>query len=227
LKIAVICGTGPIGTKAVSILRERGHEVVAASHGSDLAGAQTLIDVAFESFDDDLLTAAAAARVRHHIALSIVGADRNPAVGHFQEKLAQEKLIEASGIPYTIVRSTQFFESIRSIAAASAEGNTIKVPVALLEPIAGDDVAAILSDVALAAPKNGIVEIAGPEKIPFREFIARYVAAVGLDPREVISEPDALFCGGRLEERSLIPRGDSRRGSITFDEWLSRTLVRL
>jgi uncharacterized protein YbjT (DUF2867 family) len=250
LKIVIIGGTGRIGSKAAGILRERGHEVVAASPDTGvntitgvglkevLDGAQAVIDVAnspsvekqpalefFETSGSNLLAAETAAGVRHHIALSIVGVDRNPAVGYFQAKLAQEKLIESSGIPYTILRSTQFFEYIRSIAGSSAEGNTVKVSTAMLQPIAAEDVAAFVSDATLAAPQNGIGEIAGPERAPILQFIARYLSAVGLDPREVISDPDALYYGGRLEEQSLVPLGEARRGDVTFNEWLRRTLV--
>ena len=228
MKIVVIGGTGLIGSKTVAILRQRGHEVVAASPDSGvntitgeglkevLAGAQTVIDLAnspsfedkavlefFETSERNLLPAEAAAGVRHHVALSIVGIDRTDN-GYFRAKVAQEKLIVASGIPYTIVRATQFLEFLRGIANSSADGNTVRLPPVLFQPIAADDVAAIVAEAALAAPRNGIVEIAGPERAPFNEIIARYLKAVG-DPREVVRDPEARYWGGRVEERSLVP----------------------
>jgi len=159
--------------------------------------------------------------VRHHVALSIVGTDRSDN-GYFRAKVAQEKLIEASGIPYTIIRSTQFMEFLGGIAASSADGNIVRISPGLFQPIAADDVAAIVAHVALAAPRNGIVEIAGPQRAPFNEIVARYLKAVG-DPREVVSDPEALYFGGRVEERSLVPLGEARLGRIGFDEWLRRS----
>jgi uncharacterized protein YbjT (DUF2867 family) len=247
MKIVVIGGTGLIGSKTVAILRQGGHEVVAASPKSGInsitgeglkeamADAQVVIDLANSpSFEDkavleffatsgrNLLAAEAAAGVRHHVALSIVGTDRTPDNGYFRAKVAQEKLIEASGIPYTIIRATQFLEFLGTIAATSADGNTIRLSPGLFQPIAADDVAAIVADVALAAPRSGIVEIAGPERAPFNEIIARYLKAVG-DPREVVSDPEARYWGGRVEERSLVPLGEARLGRIGFDEWLRRS----
>src|SRR5713226_5634447 len=206
MKIVVIGGTGLIGSKTVAILRQGGHEVVAASPGSGIntitgeglkeamAGAQVVIDLANSpSFEDkavleffatsgrNLLAAeAAAGGIRHHVALSIVGTDRSDN-GYFRAKVAQERLIETSGIPYTIIRSTQFLEFLGGIAASSADGNIVRISPGLFQPIAADDVAAIVADVALAAPRNGIVEIAGPERAPFNEIVARYLKAVG-DP---------------------------------------------
>jgi len=247
MKIVVIGGTGLIGTKTVTILRQGGHEVVAASPRSGintitgkglkeaLAGAQVVIDLAnspsfedkavlefFETSGRNLLAAEAAAGVRHHVALSIVGTDRTPDNGYFRAKVAQEKLIEASGIPYTIIRSTQFLEFLGGIAASSADGNTLRVSPGLFQPIAADDVAAIVADVALAAPANGIVEIAGPERAPFNEIIARYLKAIG-DPREVVRDPQARYFGGLVEEHSLVPLGEARHGRIGIDEWLRRS----
>jgi uncharacterized protein YbjT (DUF2867 family) len=246
MKIVVIGGTGLIGSKTVAILRQGGHEVVAASPKrgintitgeglkEGLAGAQVVIDLAnspsfedkavlefFETSGRNLLAAEAAAGVRHHVALSIVGTDRTPDNGYFRAKVAQEKLIETSGIPYTI-RSTQFLEFLGGIAASSADGNMVRISPGLFQPIAADDVAAIVADVALAAPRNGIVEIAGPERAPFNEIVARYLKAVG-DPREVVSDPEARYFGGRVEERSLVPLGEARLGRIGFDEWLRRS----
>jgi len=200
-----------------------------------MAGAHVVIDLAnspsfenravlefFETSGRNLLAAEAAAGVRHHVALSIVGTDRTPDNGYFRAKVAQEKLIEASGIPYTIIRATQFLEFLGTIADSSAEKNVVRVSPGLFQPIAADDVAAIVADVALEAPRNGIVEIAGPERAPFNEIIARYLKAVG-DPREVMSDPEARYWGGRVEERSLVPLGEARLGRISFDEWLRRS----
>jgi uncharacterized protein YbjT (DUF2867 family) len=247
MKIVVIGGTGLIGSKTVAILRRGGHEVVAASPNSGVntvtgeglaaatARAQVVVDLAnspaadakaalefFETSGRHLLAAEAAAGVRHHVALSIVGTDRAPGNGYFRAKVAQEQLIKVSGIPYTIIRSTEFLESLRGIAAASTEGNTVRLSPGLFQPIAADDVAAIVADVALAAPRNGTVEIAGPERAPFDEVVARYLKAVG-DPREVVSDPEARYFGGRVEERSLVPLGEARLGRIDFDEWLRRS----
>src|SRR6185369_5767999 len=244
MKIVVIGGTGLIGSKTVAILRQGGHEVVAASPNSGVntitgegvkeavAGAQVVIDLAnspsfeetavlefFETSGRNLLEAEAAAGVRHHVALSIVGTDRTPDNGYFRAKVAQEKLIEDSGIPYTIIRATQFLEFLGTIANSGADGNIIRLSHGLFQPIAADDVAAMVADVALAKPRNGIVEIAGPERAPFNEIVARYLKAVG-DPREVVSDPDARYSGGRVEERSLVPLGEARLGRIGLDEWL-------
>ncbi len=251
MKIVVMGGTGLIGSKTVVILRQGGHEVVAGSPQSGIntitgeglkeamAGTQVVIDLAnspsfedqavlefFETSGRTLLPAEAAAGVRHHVALSIVGTDRTPDNGYFRAKVAQEKLIETSGIPYTIIRSTQFMEFLGGIAASSADGNMVRLSPGLFQPIAADDVAAIVAEVALAAPRNGIVEIAGPERAPFNEFVARYLKAVG-DPREVVRDPEARYFGGRVEERSLVPLGEVRLGRIGFDEWLRRSQARV
>ena len=151
-----------------------------------------------------------------------VGCDRTPDIGYFRAKVAQENVIKTSGIPYTIIRSTQFLEFIRATADSSTDGNLVRISPGLFQPIAADDVAAIVADVALAAPRNGIIEIAGPERAPFNEFVARYLKAVG-DPRKVVSDAEALYYGGRVEERSLVPLGEARLGGIGFDEWLRRS----
>ena len=246
MKIVVIGGTGLIGSKTVAILRHGGHEVVAASPNSGVntitgeglkeavAGAQVVIDLAnspsfedeavlkfFETSGRNLLAAEAAAGVRHHVALSIVGTDRSDN-GYFRAKVAQEKLIETSEIPYTIIRSTQFLDFLGAIAASSADGNNVRISPGLFQPIAADDVAAFVADVAVATPRNGIVEIAGPERAPFNEIVARYLKAVG-DPRQVVSDPEARYFGGRVEERSLVPLGEARLGRIGFDEWFRRS----
>ena len=247
MKIVVIGGTGLIGSKCVAILRQGAHEVVAASPGNGIntitgeglkeamAGAQVVIDLAnspsfedravlefFETSGRILLAAeAASGSVRHHVALSIVGIDRSDN-GYFRAKIAQEKLIEASGIPFTVIRATQFLEFLGAIAASSADGNTVRISPGLFQPIAADDVAAIVADVALAAPRNGIVEIAGPECAPFNEIVARYLKAVS-DPREVVRDPEARYFGGRVEQRSLVPLGEARLGRIGLEEWLRRS----
>jgi uncharacterized protein YbjT (DUF2867 family) len=246
VKIVVIGGTGRIGSKVVAILRQGGHEVIAASPdtGVDtisgeglkeaMAGTQVVVDLANSpSFEDkavleffqtsgrNLHASEAAAGVRHHVALSIVGIDRSDN-GYFRAKVAQEKLIVSSGIPYTIVRSTQFMEFLGGIAAEAAQGNKVRISPGLFQPIAAEDVAPIVAEVALAAPANGIVEIAGPDRAPFNEIVARYLKAIG-DPRQVVKDPEARYFGGQVEERSLVPLGEARLGRIAFDEWIRRS----
>ncbi|MFJ1472592.1 MULTISPECIES: SDR family oxidoreductase [Massilia] len=247
MKIVVIGGTGLIGSKTVAILRQGGHEVIAGSPKNGInsitgdglkeamAGAHVVIDLAnapswedqavlefFQTSSHNILAAEAATGVRHHVALSIVGTDRMPDNGYFRAKVAQEKLIQAAGSPYTIIRSTQFMEFLGGIATSSTDGNIVRLSPGLFQPIASDDVAAIVADVALAAPRNGIVDIAGPERAPFNEFVARYLKAIG-DPREVVSDPDARYFGGRVDEHSLVPLGEARLGRIGLDEWLRRS----
>jgi uncharacterized protein YbjT (DUF2867 family) len=192
----------------------------------DLANSPSFEDKAvlefFETSGRNLLRAETAASVRHHVALSIVGTDRSPDNGYFRAKVAQENLIKAAGVPYTIIRSTQFLEFLRGIAASSTDGNVVRISPGLFQPIASDDVAAAVADVALAAPRNGIVEIAGPERAPFNEFIARYLKAVG-DPRKVVRDPEARYYGSLVEEHSLVPLGEAHLGRIGFDEWLRRS----
>src|SRR5262252_7802862 len=247
MKIVIIGGTGLIGSKTAPILRQRGHEVVAASPNTGvnsitgeglkeaMAAAQVVVDLAnapswedkavlefFETSGRNLHAAEAAAGVRHHVALSIVGTDRNPDNGYFRAKVAQENLITAAGIPYTIIRSTQFMEFLKGIAASGTSGSTVRISPGLFQPIAADDVAPIVADVAVATPRNGIVEIAGPERAPFNDVVARYLKAIG-DPRKVVSDPEARYWGGRVDDRSLVPLGEARLGRIAFDEWLRRS----
>jgi uncharacterized protein YbjT (DUF2867 family) len=249
MKIVINGGTGRIGSKVVAILRQGGHEVVAASPQGGInsvtgeglqqamTGAQVVVDLAnspsfedqavlefFEASGRNLHAAEALTGVRHHVALSIVGADRSPDNGYFRAKVAQEKLIEASGIPYTIIRSTQFMEFLGGIADSGTEGNVVRLSPGLFQPIAADDVAAMVADVALAAPRNAILEIAGPERAPFDEVVARYLKAVG-DRRAVVRDPEARYFGGRVEERSLVPLGEARLGRIALEEWLRRAKV--
>jgi len=246
MKIVIVGGTGLIGSKTAAILRQSGHELVAASPRSGVnsitgeglkeavAGARVVVDLTnapsyedsavmqfFETSGRNLAAAEAASGVAHHIALSIVGIDRSDN-GYFRAKVAQEELIKASSIPYTIVRATQFLEFLGGIADASATGNTVRLPPILFQPIAADDIAPIIAELAVAPPRNGIVEIAGPERAPFNEIIARYLKAVG-DPRDVVSDPEARYWGGQVEERSLVPLGEARLGRINLDEWLRRS----
>jgi uncharacterized protein YbjT (DUF2867 family) len=244
MKIVVIGGTGLIGSKTVERLRKKGHEVIAASPNSGVdtitsagvaeavAGAQVVVDLAnspsfedkavlefFETAGRNLLAAEAAAGVRHHVALSVVGTDRLPQSGYLRAKLAQETLIRASGIPYTIVRSTQFFEFLGGIAQSAMVGDTAALPSAFFQPIASDDVADVMADVALAAPVDGIVEIAGPERVRMYELVARYLAAKS-DPRKVIADLHARYFGTELDDRSLVPAGEVRIGAVRFEDWL-------
>jgi len=247
MKIVVIGGSGLIGTKLVSRLRQKGHEVVAASPNSGvntitgeglaqaLAGAQVVVDLANSpSFEDravleffqtsgrNLLAAEAVAGVKHHVALSVVGADRLPDSGYLRAKMAQENLIKASKIPYTIVRSTQFFEFVNAITQSGTAGQTVHLSPALLQPIGSDDVADAMADVTLGAPLNGTTEIAGPERIPLDELARRYLRATN-DPRQVEADVHARYFGTELNDQSLTPGENPRLGSIRFDDWLNST----
>ncbi|REG51864.1 uncharacterized protein YbjT (DUF2867 family) [Paraburkholderia sp. BL6669N2] len=247
MKIVVIGGSGLIGSRLVTLLREAGHEALAASprtgvnavtgEGLDnaLAGADVVVDVTnapswepqavldfFRTSARNLGKAEAAAGVRHHVALSIVGCDRSPENAYFAAKVAQEELIKAAGVPYTIVRATQFMEFIGGIADFSTVDGTVRVGEGLFQPIAVDDVVANLAQIAPAAPQNGTVEIAGPDRAPFAEIVSRYLKSVG-DARPVVTDRDALYYGGRVEEQSLVPLGDARIGRISLDQWLARS----
>lgn len=247
MKIVVIGGTGLIGSKVVSNLRQKGHEVIAAAPNTGvntltgeglseaLAGAQVVIDLAnspnfaddavmafFKTAGGNLMAAEAKAGVRHHIALSIVGTDRNPDSGYLRAKLAQEELIKASGMPYTILRATQFFEFLGAIAQSAADGQAVRLSPAYLQPVASDDVAAFVAKVATMAPANGIFELAGPERIGLDDLVRRYFAAKH-DPRKVLTDIHARYFGAELNDRSLTPSGDKPHiGATSFDAWLAK-----
>jgi uncharacterized protein YbjT (DUF2867 family) len=247
MKIVVIGGSGLIGSKLVKRLRDAGHEVIAASPNSGvntitgegltqaLAGAQVVVDVAnspsfedkavlefFETSGRNLMTAEAAAGVGHHLALSVVGTERLPESGYLRAKMAQENLIKASGIPYTILHSTQFFEFISGIIKSASEGDVIRLSPALLQPIASDDVVAALAELAVGPPLNATVEVAGPEAWPLDKIARKFLAASG-DRRQVIADVHARYFGAQVNDRSLTPGDHPRLGSIRFEEWLSRT----
>jgi uncharacterized protein YbjT (DUF2867 family) len=247
MRIVVIGGSGLIGKKVVKDLRQHGHGVLAASPSSGvntvtgeglaqaLAGAQVVVDVAnapswednavlafFETSGRNLLAAEAAAGIGHHVALSVVGTDRLLASGYFRAKLAQEKLIKASPIPYTIVRAAQFFEFVGGIAQSATEGQTVRVPPVLMQPIASDDVAAAVADVALAEPLNGTFDLAGPEPIRQDDLVRQFLNATG-DARVVITDPKALYYGIAVDDRSLRPGDNPRLGSTHFADWLAQS----
>lgn len=247
MKIVVIGGTGLIGSKLVTLLRQRGQEVLAASPDSGvntvtgegldeaLAGAQVVVDLSNSpSFDDaavmkffetsgrNLLAAEAKAGVRHHVALSVVGADRLPASGYMRAKVAQENLIADSGVPYTILRSTQFFEFMGRIADSGTEGNRVRVPSALVQPIVSDDVVAALADLVLGPPVNGKLEVAGPEKFHLDELVRRVLDSKN-DARKVTGDIHARYFGAELSDESLVPGLKPRLGTTRFETWLRAT----
>src|SRR5436190_4702098 len=246
MKIVVIGGSGLIGKKLVKLLGERGHEVVAASPSTGvnaltgeglaeaLTGARVVVGVAnapswedkavlefFETSGRNLLAAEAAAGVTHHVALSVVGTERLLASGYFRAKMAQEGLIKASRIPYTIVRATQFFEFVGGIAQFSTEGETVRLPPALMQPIAADDVAAAVADVALAKPLNGTFDLAGPEPIRQDDLVRQFLKATG-DARAVVPDPKALYYGVAVNDQSLTPGEHPRLGPTRFADWLGQ-----
>ncbi len=246
MKIVVIGGTGLIGSKLVQKLRDRGHDALAASPRTGvnaltgeglneaLAGAGVVVDVSnspsfedhavlefFETSGRNLLAAEKAAEVGHHVALSVVGADRLPNSGYMRAKVAQEKLIKASETAYTIVRATQFFEFLGAIGESGGKDGAIHLPAALMQPIAAEDVATALTDVALASAVNGVVEIAGPEAISMHEAVRRFLSAKG-DPREVVFDPQAQYFGTELDDRSLMPGTHPRLGTTSLEQWLGR-----
>jgi uncharacterized protein YbjT (DUF2867 family) len=244
MKLVIIGGTGLIGSKLVARLKEQGHEAVPASPDTGvntltgqglkevLQGAAVVIDVSnspsfeaaavmdfFTTSTRNLLTHAAAAAVKHYVALSVVGTERVPDSPYLQAKNAQETLIKAGGIPYSIVHATQFFEFIKRIADEATEGTTIRLPPVLIQPMAADDVATAVGKIAVGAPVNGTVEVAGPEQFRFDELIRRGLSARN-DPRQIVVDPHARYFGAELDERALIPAGDARLGEIRLQEWL-------
>lgn len=246
MKIVVFGGSGLIGAKLVKNLRERGHEVIAASPSTGinaltgeglpeaLAVAQVVVDVMnspswddaavlkfFDASTRNLVAAEAKAGVRHHVALSVVGTERLQESGYFRAKMAQERLIAASGIPHTIVRATQFFEFIDGIAQAGTDGQVVRLPPALMQPMSADDVAAALADYALGAPLNRIVEIAGPEALGIDEAVRRFLVATG-DARQVITDIKAPYYGTKVSERSLTPDHADRLAPTRLDDWLGQ-----
>ena len=249
MKIVVIGGTGLIGSKLVTRLGEHGHEAVAAAPNTGvntltgegladaLAGASVVIDVSnspsfedtavlefFETSTRNLLAAEAAAGVGHHVALSVVGTERLPESGYFRAKIAQEKLIEKSAIPYSIVHATQFFEFVGSIADAATDGGTVRIAPVLFQPIAGDDVAQAVGRISMGSPLNGRVEVAGPERFRMDEFF-RDALAARHDPREVVADPHARYFGAELSEGTLVPGGDAILGETRYSDWPGRTVI--
>ncbi|ABF40118.1 NmrA-like protein [Candidatus Koribacter versatilis Ellin345] len=251
MKIVVIGGTGLIGSKLVSKLREHGHEVVAAAPSTGvntitgeglaeaLKAASVVVDVSnspdwedsavlkfFETSTRNLLTQEADAGVGHHVALSVVGTGRLSESGYFRGKIAQEKLITESSIPYTIVHATQFFEFLKGLADISMVSGKVHLPDVLFQPMAADDVATALSKIAVGSPANGIVEIGGPEEFRVDELVRRRLASLQ-DPREVIADPNALYSGAHLSERTLVPDNGARLGETRFETWLTQPAAQL
>jgi uncharacterized protein YbjT (DUF2867 family) len=250
MKIVVIGGSGLIGSKVVAKLRDRGHETVAASPDSGvntltgeglagaLEGADVVVDVSnspslegaaaldfFETSTRNLLEAEAAAGVGHHVALSVVGTELLTESGYFQAKIAQENLIGSGAIPYSIVHATQFFEFVARIADSATDGDTVRLAPVLIQPMAADDVAGAVCEVALAPPVGGIVDVAGPEQFRLDELVRRALAERD-DPRQVVADPAARYFGARLGENTLVPAGQARLGSTRFDEWIADTGTR-
>ena len=247
MKIVVLGGSGLIGSKVVNILREKGHEVVAASPSQGinsitgeglteaLTGTQVVVDVTnspswedkavlefFETSTRNVLAAEKKTGVGHHVAVSIVGTDQLPESGYMRAKAAQEKLIKASSVPYTILRATQFFEFVGRIADGATSGKIVKLPSVLFQPIFSEDLAANVAKIALAKPANGIIETAGPDAIPFDQLVGQYLTA-HRDPRTVVADENAQYFGTRLQKRSLVPGENALLGSCHFADWLSRT----
>ncbi len=250
MKIVVIGGSGLIGSKLVPKLREQGHEAVAASPNSGvnsvtgeglaeaMKGASVAVDVSnapswedsavlnfFETSTRNLLAYEAAAGVRHHVALSVVGSERMLESGYFRAKIAQENLIKGSSIPYSIVRATQFFEFVKGIADLSTEGNTVRLPSALIQPMAADDVASAVARVAMGSPLNSTVEVGGPERFRLDELVRRGLAAWN-DPREVVTDPHARYYGIAMSERTLVPDDDAQLGETRFETWLTQSAAK-
>jgi uncharacterized protein YbjT (DUF2867 family) len=251
MKIVVIGGTGLIGSKLVNKLREHGHEAVAAAPDTGvntitseglaevLKGASVVVDVSnspswddaavlkfFETSTPNLLTYEPDAGVRHHVALSVVGTDRLSESGYFRAKIAQEKLITESSIPYSIVHATQFFEFLKGLADISVVDGKVHLPHVLFQPMAADDVASAVGRIAVGQPVNGIVEIAGPEQFRLDELVRRRLASLK-DPREVIADPNARYSGAKLSERTLLPGNNARLGEIRFEIWLTQSAAQI
>jgi uncharacterized protein YbjT (DUF2867 family) len=251
MKIVVIGGTGLIGSKLVSKLREQGHEAVAASPASGvnsvtgegladaLKGASVAVDVTnspswedaavlkfFETSTRNLLTYEAAAGVGHHLALSVVGTERLLESGFFRAKMAQENLIKASSIPYSIVRATQFFEFLKGLADISSDGGKVRLPHVLFQPMAADDVASAVGRIAVGPPVNGTVEIGGPEQFRLDDLVRRRLAKLK-DPREVVADPTAGYAGAKLSERTLVPGNNARLGETRFETWLTQSAAQI
>ena len=251
MKIVVIGGTGLIGSKLVNKLREHGHEAIPAAPNTGvntvtgeglaevLKGASAVVDVSnspswedaavlnfFETSTHNLLTYGAAAGVRHHVALSVVGTDRLSETGYFRAKIAQEKLIQESSIPYSIVRATQFFEFLKGLADISMVGDKVHLPPVLFQPMAADDVASGVASVAVAQPVNGMVEIGGPEQFRVDELVRRRLASLK-DPREVIADSNARYSGAKITEKTLVPGNDARLGHMTFENWLTQSAAHI
>src|SRR4051812_19938331 len=249
MKIVVVGGSGLIGKKLVHNLQELGHQVLAASRSSGvntltgeglaeaLAGAEVVVDVAnspsfedqpvmgfFEKSGRNLLPAEATAGVRHHVALSVVGTDRLLASGYFRAKLVQENMIKASPIPYTIVRATQFFEFVGGIAQSATDGQAVRLPSAMMQPIVSDDVAAILADIAVGEPLKGTVDIAGPDPIRMDELVRQFLSA-NRDSRKIVTDDQARYFGIEVNDQSLTPDGKPRLGTTRFGDWLSRSVA--
>ena len=246
MKIVVLGSTGLIGSRVVRILQEQGHDVLAASAktidlmtgkglSEALQGAQVVVDLTnspsfedaavlnfFETSARNLFPAEAAAGVRHHVALSIVGADRMGNIGYMRAKVAQEKAIQSSGIPYTVVRATQFFEFIGSLADAGTQGGTVRISNVLMQPIAADDIAAAVAKIALQAPKNGYINVAGPERRQ-QDDLARELLKARNDPRQVVTDPSLGYFGGRVPENALVPDGEEMLGTVRFTDWLAHS----
>jgi uncharacterized protein YbjT (DUF2867 family) len=249
MKLTIIGGSGLIGSKLVSRLREHGHEAVPASPDTGvntltgagvaevLQGAGVVVDVSnspsfeekavmefFTTSTRNLLRCAAAAGVQHYVALSVVGAERIPDSPYLRAKNAQETLIKSAGVPYSIVHATQFFEFVSRIADEATDGTTVRLPPVLFQPIAADDVAAAVAGIAVGPPANGTVDVAGPQQFRFDELIREALAARN-DPRSVVADPHARYFGAVLGERSLVPAGEARRGEIRFEEWLNQPVL--
>src|SRR5262249_21238553 len=251
MKIVVIGGTGLIGSKLVDKLRECGHEAVAAAPNTGvntvtgeglaevLKGVSVVVDVSnspdwedaavlkfFETSTHNLLTSEGAAKVGHHVALSVVGTDRLSESGYFRAKIAQEKLIKECSIPYSIVRATQFFEFLKGLADISMVGDQVHLPHVLFQPMAADDVASGVARIAVGQPVNGIVEIGGPEQFRVDELVRRRLATLK-DPREVIADPNARYAGARLNQRTLVPGSNARLGETRFEAWLTQPAAQI